>query len=270
MRISYFCTTWGQKNESWDAFFRKVKDAGYDGVETSLPPTDEQEDFLDNLSKHQLYFIGQHWETSTADFEAHKAEYTARLKALTELKPLFINSHTGKDHFNFEQNVALLQIASWISHESGIPVFHETHRGRFAFAAHITKPYLELAHPDLTLDVSHWCNVAESLLQDQTSALNVAIDHTRHIHARVGFEQGPQVPDFTLPQYQAALQFHFECWDRVVIMNKNKGTELLPITTEFGPPPYMQVNSTLDPTEKQWKLNTDLMNLLKKRYIAQT
>lgn len=268
MRISYFCTTWGQKNESWYAFFRKVTDAGYDGVETSLPAPEEQDEFLNALNKYQLDFIAQHWETNTPDFDSHKAEYTARLKALAELKPLFINSHTGKDHFSFEQNVALIQVASQVAQESGIPVFHETHRGRFAFAAHSTKPFLEYAHPDLTLDVSHWCNVAESLLQDQKSALDLAIEHTRQIHARVGFEQGPQVPDFMLPQYQAALQFHLECWDRVVLLNDNKGTELLPITTEFGPPPYMQINSTLDPAEKQWKLNTDLMNLLKQRYSA--
>jgi len=267
MRISYFCTTWGQKNEGWDAFFRKVKNAGYDGIETSQPQKGEEREFLDSLNYYQLEFIAQHWETSTVDFEAHKEEYTERIQLLAELKPLFINSHTGKDHFSFEQNIALLNIAANKANETAVPIYHETHRGRFAFAAHKTRPFLERSPaPELTLDVSHWCNVAESLLQDQTEALNLALNQTRHIHARIGFEQGPQVPDFTLPQYQESLQFHLECWDKIVLNHKKNDRAMLPITTEFGPPPYMQVISKGDAYKKQWKLNEDMMNLLKGRY----
>lgn len=266
MKISYFCTTWGQKSASWDAFFRKVKQAGYDGVETSLPPEGEEREFLDGLKKYQLGFIAQHWETVTIDFNAHKAEYADRIRSLAALKPLFINSHTGKDHFSFKQNIALLDIATQVAEESGISIFHETHRGRFAFAAHITSGYLEQSHPDLTLDVSHWCSVAESLLQDQRPALNLALDHTRHIHARVGFEQGPQVSDFMLPQYKSALQFHLECWDSVVQKHRNSGSSSLSITPEFGPPPYMQIISANDAAEKQWELNENMMILLKERY----
>lgn len=266
MRISYFCTTWGQKNEGWDAFFKKVKRAGYDGVETGMPPENELKEFREGLDNYQLDFIGQHWETSTEDFEVHKAEYAQRLRSLAALKPLFINSHTGKDHFSFEQNIVLLELASRIAAKAGIPVFHETHRGRFAFAAHITKGYLERAHPELTLDVSHWCSVAESLLQDQAEALGLALGHTRHIHARIGFEQGPQVPDFMLVQYRSALQFHLECWDQVVFNNRKEGRPLLCITTEFGPPPYMQLISAEEAAEKQWKLNEAMMRLLQERY----
>ena len=57
MKISYFCTTWGQKNGSWDAFFKKVKKAGYDGIETSLPPESEEGEFLKGLNAYQLDFI---------------------------------------------------------------------------------------------------------------------------------------------------------------------------------------------------------------------
>ena len=266
MKILYFCTTWGQKNEGWEAFCKKVRQEGYDGIETSFPLEDEKQEFLDSLQKYKLACIAQHWETTTADFDAHKTEYTERIRSLTSLKPLLINAHTGKDHFSFTQNSELLDIAEEIAAETGVPICHETHRGRFAFAAHITRSYLENSHLDLTLDVSHWCCVAESLLNDQTESLNMALDRTRHIHARVGFEQGPQVPDFTLPQFEGALKFHLNCWDKVVHNSKHSGKSQLTITTEFGPPPYMQGFSQEDSGSKQWKLNADMMNMLKDRY----
>lgn len=265
MDICFFCTSWGQKAGNWAAFFKKVKTAGYDGVETGIPPIAEAEEFREGLNKYKLKFIAQHWETNSADFDAHKTEYTERIKALAQLKPLFINSHTGKDYFTFEQNTALIQAASQISAESGIPIFHETHRGRFAFAAHITKSYLEHSSPQLTLDVSHWCSVAESLLQDQADAVELAIGHTRHIHARVGYEQGAQVPNFILPLYSDSLQFHLKCWDEVVSNNRNKGHQMLSFTPEFGPPPYM-IDAGGDAAERQWSLNESMMLLLKKRY----
>lgn len=266
MEILYFCTTWGQKNGGWEAFCRKVKQEGYDGIETSFPPHGEKKEFSESLHKYQLAFIGQHWETNTIDFVAHKTEYAERLRSLASLKPLLINAHTGKDHFSFGQNAELLGVAEKIATESGVPICHETHRGRFAFAAHITRPYLENSHLDLTMDVSHWCCVAETLLQDQTESLNLALGHTRHIHARVGFEHGPQVSDFNLPQFGRSLQFHLDCWDRIVDNHKQSGKLQLTITTEFGPPPYMQGVSQGDAGGTQWKLNADMMNLLKDRY----
>lgn len=244
----------------------KVKAAGYDGIETSFPPPGEESEFRDSLDKYGLDLIGQHWETSTADFAHHQAEYVQHLRSLASLNPISINSHTGKDHFSFEQNRALLDVAAEISTETGIPIFHETHRGRFAYAAHVTRPYLEQTSAELTLDVSHWCAVAESLLQDQPESLQIALERTRHIHARVGFEQGPQVPDFTLPQYSASLQFHLACWDKVVAHQKKSGRQVLPVTAEFGPPPYMQLLSDHEAAGKQWKLNAGMMNLLKQRY----
>jgi hypothetical protein len=39
---------------------------------------------------------------------------------------------------------------------------------------------------------------------------------TKHIHARVGYAQGPQVPDPRAPEYQAALVAHERWWDQIL------------------------------------------------------
>lgn len=250
----------------FEEFVRKVKEAGYDGVEMDLP-FDEKEktSFLETLRKYELLLIGQHWETVDADFETHLVNYEKRLRNLVTPQTIFINSQTGKDYFSFAQNEALIKIADAISKEHKLPVVHETHRGKFSFAAHITKDYLgRIPQLQLTLDASHWCNVAETLLHDQEDAILLAIDRCFHIHARVGYSQGAQVPDPRDPLWKEALDTHVNWWKKVVAVKKSKGIETVTITPEFGAPPYMiLLPGTHEPITDQWKVNVFMMNYLR-------
>ena len=273
MEVLFFCPRWGQAGTDWDTFARRVKDAGYDGVETDLPATEQERlAFEDAMYKYSLAFIGQHWETTTPVYEVHRLEYGKRISALAEMKPLFINSQTGKDYFTVEQNEQLLAIAAGIASETGIAVYHETHRGKFSFAAHVTQQYLQRNKElTLTLDLSHWCAVAESLLQDQGGAVQAAIAATKHIHARVGFAQGPQVNDPRAPEWQEALEVHLRCWDQVVKTQQDAGAARLCFTAEFGPFPYMpQTPYTCQPLANQWEVNRYMKNLLQNRYNGQS
>jgi len=148
-------------------------------------------------------------------------------------------------------------------------VHHETHRGKFSFAAHITKQYLQKI-PDLqiTLDASHWVCVAESFLKNQQEAMHLAIERTEHIHARVGYEEGPQVPDPRVPEWQYALDMHLNWWDKIAARKTNEGTDaVLTITPEFGPFPYMvSMPFTQQAITNQWEVNAYMMQLLRERY----
>ena len=48
----------------------------------------------------------------------------------------------------------------------------------------------------LALDISHWICVSESYLEDQQEAIDLSIQHTVHLHARVGHREGLQVTCF--------------------------------------------------------------------------
>lgn len=269
MQLLYFCPRWGQEHTEWDLFFKKVKEAGFDGVEASLPVLQtEQDKLLNGLAKHNLQFIGQHWETVNADFENHCGEYETRLKLLAATKPLFINSQTGKDYYSFGQNEFLISLARRISSETGISIIHETHRGKFSFAAHITKTFLErIPDLNLTLDISHWFTVAETFLQDQKDAVDLAVARTAHIHSRVGFVEGPQISDPRAPEWKEAVEHHFNCWDKVIERQRAAGKKSFTITTEFGPFPYLPLLPyTRQPIADQWEINVYMMNLLKQRY----
>jgi len=125
------------------------------------------------------------------------------------------------------------------------------------FAAHVTKKYLEVnPHLNITLDISHWVAVAESYLEDQVEAVSLAISRTRHIHSRVGYPEGPQIPDPRLPEWEEAVSRHLSWWNNVV--EQYNGNEALTITTEFGPFPYLTHNYS------QWDINVYMKEFLMK------
>ncbi|MGH2624922.1 MAG: hypothetical protein ACRDE7_14740 [Sphingobacterium sp.] len=178
-----------------------------------------------------------------------------------------MNCHSGRDYFSYEQNTAFIEHTTKLSKESGIPIYHETHRSRMLFAAPVAKQYLE-KNPDLriTLDISHWCNVSESLLQDQQQTVDLALHRTGHIHSRVGHPQGPQVNDPRAPEWETAVKTHFAWWDKVVQLKKRAG-DTLTVLTEFGPPDYMPVLPyTRRPVADQWAINVYMMKLFRERY----
>ncbi|ACT93324.1 sugar phosphate isomerase/epimerase family protein [Dyadobacter fermentans] len=267
MNIQFFAPEWGN-TLPFDTFCANVKAAGYDGVEMALPfEAPEKQAILDTLAAHGLQLIGQYWQSLEKDIDEHAANYEKYLRNLIDARPVLINCQTGKDYFDNAQNQRLFALAAALSAESGIPIIHETHRGKSLFAAHVTKHYLQ-TNPKLriALDISHWCSVHESLLADLPDEVALAISRTDHIHSRVGHPEGPQVNDPRAPEWADVLDAHLGWWDRVVAAHEQRGTTLT-ITTEFGPAPYMpSMPYTQMPLVSQWDVNVHMKNLLQQRY----
>lgn len=254
----------------WKIFFEKVAKAGYDGIEFGVANT-EAEGQLDLVwglaEKYNLKIIAQCYDTREADFTKHFDLYAGWFEKIRPYPVVKINSQTGRDFFSFEKNRALVDLAGRFTQETGIEVLHETHRNKMLFAAHLSKGYLERI-PDmkLTFDVSHWVCVAESFLEDQDAAVQLSIERADHIHARVGYIEGPQVSDPRVGEWCYALAVHLSWWDRIVDLKKLK-KEPLTITPEFGPHPYMvNLPGSKTPLANQWDVNEFMMNLLKKRH----
>jgi sugar phosphate isomerase/epimerase len=269
MKLDFFCPLWGSENLPFETLCAKAADAGYAGLELGFPLGDEatRERYLRAMEQHGLTYIAQHWETIDPDVEKHIDEYRRRLEWAVEASPLFVNSQTGRDWFSMEDNQRIIEVAKQISAESGVKIVHETHRGKFSFCASTTRHFLD-ADPELrlTADFSHWCNVSESLLEDQVESVALAIERTDHIHTRVGYQQGPQVSDPRAPEWDEALSAHLAWWDSIVDRHVEQ-EKALTITPEFGSFPYMpQLPHTRQPVADQWEINVHMMNLLRDRY----
>jgi sugar phosphate isomerase/epimerase len=266
MPVEFYCPRWGSEQYSWEVFTAKVKNAGYDGIEYAIAreTSDRELDEAWNwAAKRGLKMIAQHFDTGVCRFYLHFEMYAEWLERIRVYPCEKINSQTGKDYFSFEQNKKLIDVAA----ATGINVIHETHRNKFSFAAHITADYL-MRIPELriTLDASHWVCVAESYLEDQQEAMQLAVERTDHIHARVGHPEGPQITDPRIPEWEPALEKHLAWWDAVVSRHRSQN-KVTTITTEFGPFPYMVKDPVRNqPVANQWDVNVWMMELLRKRF----
>ena len=275
MTVEFFCPRWGAEQIPWEPFLKDVKSAGYKGVEWF--PNSESIDInevLILLKKYDLQLcivmtvVGEY-----PDFEGYLKLLKIQLSNLSkigndEIRPLFITAQVGREYFSFQQIISCIECCNEISATFNIPIYQETHRNKWAFAAHILQPILKHnLSVMITLDVSHWFCVSESYLEDQQDAVALAITRTRHVHARIGHTQSAQVPDPSLPQYQAALNEHLKIWDQWINERKLAGADRCTITTEFGPPPYLTVlNNNVSPQLQQWNHNIWMKNLLHDRY----
>ncbi len=274
MNIKYICTFWGCENQTAKEFLLNVISNGYDGVEINFPDNSE---FIDEFKTEieniratintDFIFIAQQVVSNkkeTVNEYIHRI--TERLEFLAKLKPDFINSHTGKDYYDFSDNCKIIEITDNLSKKYNVPIIHEIHRGRFSFHLKTLQRYLEL-FPKLNLvaDFSHFCVVSESNLEDQTELLTKIYPKIKHLHARIGFEQSPQVNDPFAPEWQSYLDKYLIWWKEIIEYHKKRNCNHITITPEFGPFPYMPEEPfTKKPLVDQWETNLQM-----KKYLQQ-
>ncbi|GAC1420457.1 MAG: hypothetical protein NVS9B7_29070 [Flavisolibacter sp.] len=269
--LKLLATNWGFGG-TLDDFCAKVKKEGYDGIEIWWPMEQEAKEALFQTLKKYSLEVGFLCGAQQGAYSEHLENFKKMVDAAahtTLQKPLYINCHSGRDFFSYDQNQSFIDHTTQLSKKTGVLICHETHRSRLLFAAPMARTYIE-KNPELqiTLDISHWCTVSESLLSDQQNNVHLALERVGHIHARVGHPEGPQVNDPRAPEWKQAVEAHFSWWDQVVERKKRNG-ERLTILTEFGPPDYMPTMPySRKPLSDQWAINVYMMETLRKRYLS--
>lgn len=261
-----FATNWGF-NGSFEDFASKIKQAGYDGAEIWYPGDEAQRKALfAAFEKHNLK-LGFLLGGSDRDPVKHLEQFKTSLEGAAAQKPVYINCHSGRDYFSFEQNKPFIDFTTGVSKKTGVPIYHETHRSRILYSAPVARQFMEkIPELRITFDVSHWCNVHESSLDDQPETLAMTLDRVDHIHARIGHAEGPQVNDPRAPEWKDYVKAHFNWWDKVVERKKKEG-RLMTFLTEFGPVDYMPaLPYTRQPLANQWEINKHMLDTLRARY----
>lgn len=259
-------TNWGYTG-TWEEFCARIRKDGYDGAEIWFPSKAEDLKKISGLFSEHGLRLGFLIAGQSADPRRNLEEFETALKGAVAAKPLYVNCHSGKDFFTFSQNKPFIDLTKRISADTGVPVYHETHRGRILYSAPVTSMYMEqMKELRLTLDISHWCNVHESLLDDQKETVAAALDRTDHVHARIGHAEGPQVNDPRAPEWQKAVSSHLAWWDSVVKSKRDAGKRIT-FLTEFGPADYLPaLPYTRQPVANQWDVNVYMLQTLRKRY----
>lgn len=266
MKLLFLCPQWGHEHLLVKTFFEKVKEAGYDGIETWVPAEKkDRQTFCRLLQQYRLCFVGHQHQAEGATIAAFCKSFEHHLHLTMECGPLFINSHSGRDYFTLEEQLQVIDTAEDFSQKANIRIIHETHRGRLAWSpANAMALFQKRKNMRINADFSHWVCVTESYLENHADVLEEAIRRSGHIHARVGHTQGPQVPYPALPQWRQAVDFFLSIWTKIVHHRQAGGATEFTVTPEFGPPPYMWTDSRNKPIADQWQQNLWMKDLLLK------
>ena len=231
--IQLFKSFWGMEGD-WEHIFSRIAAAGYAGIECPPPGAQDASEFKELLARYDLAYVAMLFTDGRSPRE-HADAYSESLAYAAQFRPVSVTAHSSRDRYSWDGQCEFYAEAVRIERELGVSVGHETHRGRALFTPWTTAELLR-NFPDLrlTADFSHWTCVTESLLEEHTDALDLAIARTIHIHARVGYAQGPQVPHPGAPEYARELDAHTRWWKRIAEIRAAAGL-VTTITPEFGP-----------------------------------
>lgn len=246
MEIQIFKTLWGHQG-GLDAAIAACKENEFNGLEGQMPPTaTDRQEFRTKLADHGLHCIaeictaGSYVPRRDATVAEHLESFRHQAEDALECHPLFLTVIAGCDAWSIGQSMEFFGAAMEFADLLGITASFETHRSRSFFNPWITRDILrQLPALKLTCDFSHWCVVCERLMDTEIGIIEMCARHAHHIHARVGYDQGPQVPHPAAPEYREALEAHERWWSQLWFNQRSRGMAVTTLTPEFGPDGYL-------------------------------
>lgn len=263
MELSLFKTLWGH-NSDFESAVARAAQAGFQGIEGPAPDTAKKAfDRRELLDETGLDYIAEITTAGTyvpdrqASLGDHLESLERKLEHSLRMKPLFITCLGGCDAWPEEQSLEFFSRAIEMAQSHGIIISFETHRGRSFFNPWTTQRIVsQLQDIRLTCDFSHWCVVCERLLDTELDIIELLAPHAHHIHARVGYDQGPQVPHPEAPEYEYALRAHQAWWEPIWESQLERGYAACTMTPEFGPDGYLhEAPFSREPVADLWQIN---------------
>lgn len=267
MQIALFKTLWGHDG-GLDHAIHLSNESGFQGIEGPTPlEFTKRREFFETLAHSGLEWIAEVCSCTPAGYylpmphlsvEEHLLSLEEGVIRSLEGAPLFINAMVGYDAWSFTESVRFFEGVIGLQDKHDVVISVETHRGRPTFNPWTTRDLLE-ALPGLriTCDFSHWCVVSERFVLDEfQDILSLVASRCHHLHVRVGYGQGPQVPDPRAPEYADALAAHERWWWCVWESMRERHFSRCTMTPEFGPDGYLQCAPfTGAPVADLWEIN---------------
>jgi len=288
MRLRLFRSLWGVIKQAdgpltFEEALPKIKSLGYDGIEcaTKFALDMGPQYFKRMLKEHDLKYTAMIFTSGPAvvvpgadgnryprhpkpgrSVAQHIDVFKAQVDAALELEPVQINSHSGNDYFfRTEQEQFFVKAIEYEKSNSNRPILHETHRKRILHSPWVARELVPMFKGDLKIvaDYSHFLCVAETNTEDPE--LNKVIDllapYVRHIHARVGYDHGPQVPDPRVHHWKEYVTGMERWWSNIFKAQQAAGIAESSVTPEHGPPNYQICEpSWQSPLADIWAVNT--------------
>lgn len=266
MQLKLVKSFWGMEGTLREKM-QRIVEASFVAVEGRPAGIGTVEEFLPLRKEFNLDYIAMVL-TEGATLEEHLVDFRQKVEESLRYEPMQITAHSGKDSWDFATQKIFFAEALEIEARIGLSINHETHRSRAMFTPWTTAALLrEFPALHINADFSHWLNVCESRLEDQAENLALSISRTRHVHGRVGHEQGAQVNDPRAPEWQPYLELHEAWWDAMVFARLQAGATSFTFNSEFGPPNYMPtLPYSQEPVADLWEICVWMAKRFEKRY----
>lgn len=240
MKLRTYQTLWGWEGTIEDAA-KVAEEDGFDGLEGPMK-AGWQEVLGDADYIGEVVTGGGYVPPKRRGVEDHLEDLRIGVEACLVSAPRMINVLGGCDWWSFSEKVRFGEALLALEDELRVPLSLETHRSRMTFHPWVTRDLLaELPELGITCDFSHWCCVTERLIMDEEPALLALLaGHCRHVHARVGYDQGPQVPDPSAQIFEGEVAAHLRWWRVLYEKAEARGQHNFTMTPEFGPDGYQQ------------------------------
>lgn len=263
MKLELFKSLRGWTGD-WSACAAQVREMGGAGVEARMPVQAaaaismaramQQED----LSYIAVVFTGgdvlpnQSWGV-----QQHLDRLQTALDNAVLMRPRFLNVLAGNDRWPLAQQVEFFGRAQALADAAQVLCSFETHRGSSLYSPWVTLELIkQLPQLRFTADLSHWVVVCERLLSDPLDDLRPFLERVHHVQARVGYDQGPQVPHPAAPEYAREVAWHQSMWEAVWTSQRARSYAVSTLTPEFGPDGYTHLLPfTRAPVADLWQLN---------------
>ncbi len=264
MELRLFKSLWTHDGSLQQAI-ADVREADFDGLEGPPPAAASDRTILLDSGLNFIAEIstgtspGGYVPAPQATPADHLLQLRQRLAAAVPLRPIKLTILAGSDLWPLPTAITFLREALAIARDFHPHVSFETHRARPTFHPLATAAILD-AIPDLplTCDFSHWCVVTErtAILDELPDLLARCAQNCHHLHARVGYDQGPQVPHPRAPEYADALAAHDRWWDAIWTAQERRGDAVTTVTPEFGPDGYLHHEPfSQKPVADLWEIN---------------
>jgi hypothetical protein len=244
MKLTLVRHLWGVDHaHGLEHYLPRWRDVGYEAIESAFHNSPDQSVLLRFLRHSGWGWIPQVFSRNFipgGSVREHLDSMRSQIEDCLAYNPVFINAHSGSDTWSLVEAEDFYGAALELERRLGVAIAHETHRLRCFGNPWTTRAMLDrFPTLKLTCDFSHWVCVAERLLPDCGHIIQLAAQHCQHVHARVGYEEGPQVPDPRAPEWAGHLAAHESWWDMIWISQRQRGMLASTLTPEFGPPPYL-------------------------------
>jgi len=263
MHLKTFKTLWGNTLPIEEAC-NQALDSNFNGIEGRAPQDDKESNAWQKALKAngceyiaEIVTGGDYVPNRQWTIEQHLQDIEQQIQSCLPLEPLFATCITGCDAWSEPEMQDFFAQAMLLGQKHGLKLSFETHRSRCLFTPWITERLVQqLPDISLTADISHWCVVTERLMDSELSSMHNIANNIHHIHGRIGYDQGPQVPDPAAPEYQNALKSHQAIWEVFWQAQHQSGYRISTLTPEFGPDGYCHLQPyTQQPVADIWQIN---------------